>query len=171
MDNRTLENLIINRSKEIIENCNQLFPNSQIEFKDFTFNFKLKGCVAGQAWYTKKMLKFNLILASENLTDFFNDTIPHEIAHIYTDKIFPRSTPHGQQWKYIMSTMGFKPVRCHNYDTQTVKKLHNKMLYIYSCPCGNIFKLSKLIHGKIVNGQKRSCNICKGQIYFTKTIK
>ena len=168
MNKLSLEILIKNEVKKVIEKCNNLFPEYKIEYSEIKFKFNLRGVVAGKANYKSRLLAFNLILAEENLINFFNDTIPHEIAHLYQRKIYPYSKPHGYEWKRIMLKMGYNPTRCHNYDTQTIKQNRKpKIKYIYSCKCNKKFELSELLHSRIKTGQIRYCKTCKGNVYFT----
>ena len=166
MDNKTLQTLILNEVKKVLDKYNKLYPDNQIKFGELNYKFNLRGVVAGKASYFKRTLYFNLILAKENFLDFTSNTIPHEVAHLFTRKIYPDSKPHGREWQRIMLTGGYKPVRCHSYDTQTIKaKRPQKITYPYTCKCGKKFNISKLIHGRIKAGQKRYCVKCKGMIY------
>ena len=170
MDNKTLETLIKNEAVKVFDKYNQLLPHANLNVNNFEFNFKLKGRVAGKAWYSGRRLSFNLLLAKDNLLSFLNETVPHEVAHLYQMKMNPDSKPHGQEWKYIMNLGGYDARRCHNYDMQSVKSATKKReIFEYICGCGTPHKLTKTRHNRVMRGtHSYVCKKCHQQIRFVK---
>lgn len=52
-----------------------------------------------------------LILNQNNLwadpDRFFDDVIPHHLAHLVVYKLYPSSRPHGKEWKFVCEKLGF----------------------------------------------------------------
>lgn len=121
-----------------------------------TVNFGLKGVVAGQAIVNTNTLRFNLILAELNQTDFLAQTVPHEVAHLIAWAVY-RDGGHGPGWKSIMSALSLPAKRCHSYDTSHARP------NLYHCACSE-HVLSNRLHAAIQRGQSRHCLRCKGTI-------
>jgi len=87
------------------------------------------GTTAGKAWLGQWRIQLNEQLCKENIEDFINDTIPHEVAHLIAYKVFG-DDGHGDGWKSVMRALGLNPSRCHNYDTRRVEdnRSRNSML-------------------------------------------
>ena len=159
------ENQILEEIGKIVDRGNLLFQDHQLDKSTLRIYFSLTGVVAGKANTHKNQLFYNLILAEENLKTFLESTVPHEIAHLYQFKINPNSTAHNNLFYNVMSRLGYRGTRTHNYNTATIKKMKYGIVYNYSCNC-TTHKLSPKIHNKILNGQSRFCARCKKQIKF-----
>lgn len=88
-------------------------------------SYDLRGTTAGMAYYRENLIKINPVLLVENLTDMLYETVPHELAHLATQKLYPEAhqrgwgtkrRPHGAEWQSIMRAMGVTPSRTHSYD-------------------------------------------------------
>jgi SprT protein len=159
------ENQILEEIGKIMDKANSIFPDHPIDKNDITVFFNLTGVCAGKANHRKNQLFYNLILAEENLKIFLTDTVPHEIAHLYQFKINPNSKAHNNLFYNVMSRMGYRGTRTHQYNTATIKKMKYGVVYNYSCNC-TTHKVSPKIHNKILNGQSRYCQKCKAKIKF-----
>lgn len=166
MSDTIIKNLILAETKKILAKSNALFPRYPISFDELNISFNIRGVVAGKACYSRRTLQFNLILASENIITFLNDTVPHEIAHLYQRKIDAYSSPHGQLWKEVMMKMGYNPNRCHSYDTSNVRRKKIAPTFEYTCSCKKTFIISNLIHTRILGGSVRLCKACRGKIFL-----
>jgi len=168
MEKNTLINLIKKECLKVFDKYNDIYPDKAINPDTISYKFNLRGTIAGKASFTDYTLYFNLILAENNLLDFFNDTIPHEIAHLYQRKFYPDSKPHGIEWRDIMLEGDYNPLRCHSYDTQIIKQARKpKNKFVYICNCGKTFKLTECLHNRIKKGSGRICKTCKGKIFYT----
>jgi len=80
---------------------------------------------AGQYYPGTHAYRFNLTLAKENLDDFIEIVVPHEIAHQIDHILHPKESakaPHGKNWQTVMTKCFKIPGdRYHTYDTSTVK--------------------------------------------------
>lgn len=90
----------------------------------------------------------NLELLKRNKDFFEKDTIPHEVAHLFADKIATfAERPHGKTWKKIMKNVfGIEPKRCHSLNTEGVGKRVKK--YKYICKCQK-HEMSSVAHKKM----------------------
>jgi SprT protein len=137
-----------------------------------TIKYTLRGAVAGTAIAFPTMeINYNLGLAWENLRDFLDNTIPHEIAHIFTDKRSNSRESHGPEWKRVMVAMGLNPSRCHDYDMTNAQARKVERPYIYKCACKE-HRVTKLIHKKFLQhgGRYWICTECKKDMVYSREI-
>lgn len=78
---------------------------------------------AGQFFPGVNGYKFNLSLAKENLKDFIEVIVPHELAHHVTHSLFPLAkNPHGKEWRSVMTDCFKIPgERYHTMNVASVK--------------------------------------------------
>ena len=119
------------------------FDLPKIEYEDM-------GCVGGKAFASKNLIKLSPTLLKENIEKYLKTTVPHEIAHLLTRKMYSMATPHGRHWKYVMVKLGAKPNRCHEYDVSNVSnKRKERFKYHYVCNCRS-HMVTSVIHNRIV---------------------
>ena len=130
--------------------------------------FDLTGTSAGQSFYAKNWLRFNLKLAIANEEDFLERTPDHEVAHHIQRHIYGYAgvKPHGKEWKKIMiEVFGTPPKRCHNYDVSTTAR--NTKPYQYNCNCaGKVHAMGSIRHRKVLRGAVFTCNSCRNELEF-----
>ncbi|MCL7928463.1 SprT-like domain-containing protein [Halomonas sp. ATCHA] len=96
--------------------------------------FDLKGASAGQAHLGRGGLRFNPVLLSENRRAFFDQVIPHEMAHwlVFHLQDGPRLKPHGREWQAVMRDLfGLAPDVTHRFDIKRAQRAP----YRYACAC------------------------------------
>lgn len=130
-------------------------------------SFKQRGKIAGSAHLSRNELRFNPTLLQDNLAEFLQEVVPHEVSHLLCFQLYGRVQPHGPEWKGLMKTLfNLKGSRCHQMNTQKVEG----KTFIYQCGCGDI-KLSIRRHNKIERGQQQyQCRRCR-QILTQKPAK
>lgn len=106
-------------------------------------DYKLTGATAGKAYLRKWSVSFNAILLMENIDAFIARTVPHELAHLITDMVYPhvhtrsfgtKSQPHGSHWQSVMRVLGVSDItRCHSYDVSNSKRQVSRTSYVYAC--------------------------------------
>ena len=134
-------------------------------FKIPEISYNLRGTTAGQAWYSKWLIKINMVLLTENFDDMIQNTIGHEVAHLIARSISNyRIKPHGHEWKSVMRLLGLNPTRCHNYNTDNSKVRTVKRIPYVCETCGMDYNLTKIRHNKILKGVKYRCCKCRGKI-------
>lgn len=79
----------------------------------------------GGACYTENTIYVNMILFKDNIKDILNQTIPHEVAHMFQRHIFDRkgahTSAHGVEWQEIMLKLGKDPFKYHQMDVSKSK--------------------------------------------------
>lgn len=105
-----------------------------------TIRYDLRGRTGGQAWYTQNVVKFNNGLVNDNIERYISNTVPHEVAHLAVELIYPEAhrrgyrqkrQPHGPRWKEIMGVLGASAERCHDMDVSKVARKRTK--YTWKC--------------------------------------
>ncbi len=128
---------------------------------------------------------FNPVLLMENLDEYYNQVIPHEVAHCI-DSANGRDTitqsawyvmsgvrkkreVHGDNWKRIMRLFGCKPDRCHQMDTANAA-VRIKAKFEYKCKnCDKSYFVSSVLHNRMRAGSQRYCTKCgvpRGEIRY-----
>ncbi len=146
---------------ETIERAQQVFGR---EFHFPKIIYKDMGTTAGRAQYGTNTVWFSPTLFSQNVETYLARTVPHEIAHLVTDALYPfAKRHHGPEWKRVMQLLGVQDItRCHNYDVTSVANRRTGIRFLYACNCaGKQFEITTLIHKRIQGGQKRMCRKCK----------
>ena len=145
-----------------IEQCiTTIEKKYKVKFKKPAVHYDVRGTTAGKAWYTKWIVGFNPVLLNENVDDFIARTVPHELAHLATELIYPHAhragfgkkrSPHGAEWASIMTALGADASRCHTYNVENAR-VKRKATYSYKCACcGHKFELGPQRHAKIQRG-------------------
>ncbi len=127
--------------------------------------YDLRGRTAGTANYVKWHINLNAVLLMENVDEFLERTVPHELAHLITDRVYPEAHErklvlksgmrltykrakrdvHGPRWQSVCRTLGMTDVtRCHSYDVTNSKVVKSNSRQIeWKCTrCGTVLKLS-----------------------------
>jgi len=94
---------------------------------------KLRYGVAGNACFSKKSIKISEDYLKQFPDDTINDTIPHEMCHIYQKQYFPNAKQnHGPQWKRLMIFLGLSPSTYHTLKLAGVERpTKTKKRFIY----------------------------------------
>lgn len=162
----------------------------KVKFKAPHVRYDIRGTTAGTARPSTWELRFNPTLLVENLDDFIADTVPHEVAHLACDMIYPEAHKgtitftyagrvrrgkreiHGPKWQSIMRVLGADPSRCHDYDTSNVpSKSGSKTTYEWSCNgCGKKFHLLQRKHDNAIrSGAPLRHRKCGGDVVYGGT--
>lgn len=148
-----------------IESCLQLATTTfNQSFAMPEVSYRLRGRAAGKAYMQQWKIELNLILFAENQQIFFEQVIPHEVAHLITFQLFGRQAkPHGREWKSIMMTVfNLMPTVTHRLELTSVQ---GKM-FDYHCACQS-HTLTIRRHNKIVRQQARYyCQRCNTPLMF-----
>ena len=136
-----------------------------------SIDFRIRGVAAGKAYSEQNRLSFSPTLMRENILEFLEDTIPHEVAHLVTRKLHGRRVKsHGPEWQAVMRAFGCEPSRCHSYDVSNVATRRD--LPAVYCDCQGsagehrISKARYKLIGK--SGYSIRCRLCKATIRKTR---
>ena len=147
------------RVQECVERFNKLGTNLAMP----TVSFDLRGKVAGKAYLTQNHVQLNSVLLQENVEDFIHQTIGHEVAHLATFARYGRAvSPHGEEWKKMMRSIGLEPNRCHNFDTSNSSV--SKATFRWVCACREYLLTSR----RHASAQQRGyrCKKCSTSLQF-----
>ena len=137
---------------------------------DITYSWSARmTSTAGLAYVDRLHMKFSIIL-SRQCWETFQRTVFHEIAHIYTNALFPiesKGKPHGPQWAHVMRSLNQVPRRCHTLETNRKKRPRPHKTY---CGC-SVHMLTNRIFKKVLLGQTRRCKACKGKLVISPPAK
>ena len=154
-----------------------------VKFKKPAVHYDVRGTTAGKAWYKKWVVGFNAVLLKENVDNFIARTVPHEIAHLATELIYPHAhirvgrqkrSPHGAEWASIMTALGADASRCHSYDVENAR-VKRRITYAYKCAgCGADLNLGPKRHAALQRGTliwHSPCGSARGRLTLVTDTK
>ena len=161
---------------EVVRKLNEQFPTANYTAPSYDFN--LRGTTAGVSYNFQNRVSFNAVLLMENVDEFINDTVPHEVCHAACDHIYGdvytggrsrfgrrKRSIHGPEWKGLMRVVGADPSRCHRFDT-TNSKVRTKASFTYTCSCGIEHKLGPKRHARQQQLHSYHCTKCRSGLTF-----
>lgn len=131
--------------------------------------FDLKGASAGQAHLGRGGLRFNNVLLNDNRSAFFEDVIPHEMAHwlVFHLDNGPRLKPHGREWQAVMRDLfGLAPRVTHRFDIQHAQNRP----YHYRCGC-QTHQFTARRHTLVLKGRDYRCRNCGQSLVYTTCVR
>lgn len=114
-------------------------------------------------------LNIDCILGTKIEFDYIcNDTIPHEVAHLICDVLYPNYASHCKEWKNICTSLGGNG----NVRGPSYMNYYNNGTYRYTSNNGNQYNLSKISHNRVQNlgtayiykGDNRIDNTCQFEV-------
>jgi SprT protein len=152
---------ISEKLNELLAKAEKLFYPGRFGDITFSMNGRLTS-TAGRAFLQEGRLDFSKSLYAQNVENFLNDTVPHELAHIIAYRVYG-STGHDSAWRKVMDMLGFEPTRCHSY---AVQKRSTAKVYNYICGCeGKIHEVSAQRQVWINKGKMYKCTTCGERIH------
>lgn len=132
-------------------------------FKRPDYLFNQRGRSAGTAHLQLNLIKFNATLFIQNKEEFFQQVVPHEVAHLIAYQRYGKVRPHGKEWQHVMQTVFNRPAdTTHSLDTSDVVGKQ----FSYQCLC-TTHQLTIRRHNKILKGTKYLCKGCRGELTAT----
>lgn len=118
-------------------------------------DMSLKGRIAGKAqWKYNRalqishsfMLRFNQEAFTKDWDMMFNDTIPHEVAHLVCAANPRIGDNHNEGWRRCCVRLGGSGETYHKLQLTPGRKTKR---FIYTATCGTDIELSHVLHNKI----------------------
>lgn len=158
-DELELINAVKKRIEEVYEIAEKKF---EMSLPRPVVTFRVKGRVAGRAYYSRNEIDLNRTLLVQNGDAFISNTPGHEAAHLIARHVFGGNIkPHGAAWQHVMKQIGQAPSRCHTYEVKTP--------YLYLCKCEKGNYLSTRLHNAVQRGtHKVTCTNCNTKTVWEK---
>lgn len=129
------------RVRELLDLATAIWPDHTAKFQDapdIRYDIKNRfGGVAITGGREDWTIRLNLILCYENESNFIEQTVGHEVAHLVqrvvygaTKLVEDRKTgkrevkkirSHGPEWRGVMTKFGLEAARTHKYDTTSIE--------------------------------------------------
>lgn len=163
---------ITKKVEELHQKAKTIFPNLG-NWTRPSWDAKVVGTTGGLAYLLRNRISLNAGLFNRNKDEFYNNVIPHEIAHLIAYMLY-KDRGHGEAWRNTMQKLGYSPSRCHSMDVKEVKRTVTLQRWVYKCGCreNNMHYLPEarhleLKHGKVGKDGKRieqnqRCSKCRG---------
>lgn len=141
-----------------------------VDMPTVEFNARLR-TTAGRAWARK--IEINKNLGTMVGLEGMKQTLAHEFAHCVQrqqdEKRGFNSSPHGIEWRSIMTFMGFEPNRTHKlFDEHKIERPKGQRRWRYTCPCKTKHEIATITHNRIQRGtHSYQCKHCLETIEFT----
>jgi len=147
-----------------IERARVMYPEmSKVPNRELPIVFFDTGTTAGYHKVRKvnhkdvHNLEFNTQAILLNWHDMFDDTIPHEVAHLVCYLVHGRKVPcHGPKWKRIAINLGGTAKRTHDYELEKCRKRRKiASTHIYRGAKGVDLVLTQIRHNKLQRGKMK----------------
>ncbi|MCW8108659.1 SprT family zinc-dependent metalloprotease [Alteromonas ponticola] len=161
--------LVHQRSSQLVHQASKYFQQS---FPAPTISFRRSGKNAGTAFLQQNRINLHPVLLKENWQEYFDQVIPHEIAHLIVFQhfglqrviktgLFRKQSvtvkPHGEEWQHVMKTVfGAEAHTTHSLDTSSLQI----KTFAYRCQCQKV-ELTQRRHNRICKGTTYRCRRCK----------
>ena len=134
------------RVSDVLEMAHETYSIGDLQHTEIRFD--LKGRSAGQAVIrgSRLILRFNQEAIEKDWNGMFNDTIPHEIAHLVCFKRPELGRNHNKGWKRVCESLGGASDRCHSIELTPAKRTTR---FLYVLEDGTEVKLTKGKHLKV----------------------
>ena len=129
-------------------------------------SFALRGRAAGEACGRTGTIRYNPELLARYGTDFLEEIVPHEVAHVVVARAFPgRRRPHGPEWRGVMAFFGVPARACHAFETTPARRVGR---IPYRCSCPEPHLLTPRAHRRIRRGfATYHCRRCLDTLVWT----
>lgn len=135
-----LHQKVMARIEELIKLASTIWPEHANKFEVPIVRYDIKGRVGGTALTPpmgmgKPVVRFNLIMLYENEQHFIEQTVGHEMAHVFCRRIYGASKttvdkegravnkkimPHGREWFEVMQKLGLALEKYHKYQLKSI---------------------------------------------------
>lgn len=163
----TPEQQVVSRCKEILEAAGKLY---NLDTSKVVIRFDLRGRSAGQAYCrgTEYGMRFNRdMLTREAFDHVFNNSIPHEIAHIVCFMNRTLGKNHDAGWEKVCIALGGSGETHHSE-----KVVYGKgATYEYITTNGKEIRVSQQLHARIQRGVTYTLRRNMGSLNISCTYK
>lgn len=146
------EALFAKKTEEIVQKLEKAgFPRVKVKLKFDKLNPRVAGTASGKG----NVITINTLYLKDHLYEVSDQTLAHEICHIYQFKYFPDAKQaHGPEWKSIMRSIGYRPETYHQMSVpeQKPRQKRKKVRYVYTNGVKKCY-VTKQQHEKLTSGR------------------
>lgn len=147
------QQLMLDKCKELIIFIEQTM---HLVMPIITVLFNLTGATAGQAMHTRTGygMRFNKdMIEGDSFDHIYNETLPHELAHIVCFAHPAIGHGHSRGWKRMCIKLGGNGKRTHSEEILYACGI----TYLYYTSTNREVRVSSIVHKKIQNGKTYRC--------------
>lgn len=138
-------------------------------FEPIPVQFDLTGRAAGMYRVLRgaRAIRYNPFLFAKYPHDSLTVTVPHEVAHYITDRLYGlrRVRPHGREWRAVMEAFGVDPAATADHDLDGIPtRAHRR--HPYRCAC-LVHPLTTRRHNLIQAGTRYCCRRCGEELVYS----
>lgn len=168
MDKPNISHLLMMRVEARVNHYVQLAAQTWpgCNLPTITVTYRPSGTSAGLAYCHLYQLNFHPVLLLENIEEFFESIIGHEVAHLVSTHLHGHDiADHGSEWADVMRAFGLPPDRCHRLDTTNVERVITRWKHKCKCP-GKVHRVSSRTNRHIMTGGECGiiCQICASRL-------
>lgn len=138
-------------------------------FEPIPVLFDLKGRAAGmyRVQRGERVIRYNPYLFAKYPQDNLTVTVPHEVAHYITDRLYGlrRVRPHGREWRAVMQDFGVDPAAATDYDLAGIPT-RSQRRHAYRCAC-LVHQFSTRRHNLVAQGARYRCRHCGDELVYS----
>ncbi|MBK8162959.1 MAG: SprT-like domain-containing protein [Gammaproteobacteria bacterium] len=138
-------------------------------FEPIPVLFDLMGRAAGMYRVRRgeRVIRYNPYLFAKYPHDSLSVTVPHEVAHYVTDRLYGlrRVRPHGREWRAVMQDFGVDPSAASEHDLEGIPTRAQRR-HAYRCAC-LVHPLTTRRHNLILHGARYRCRRCGDELFYS----
>jgi len=176
--NQKLIDSLVEKVDDCLSQAKEIFNQ---EFIYQAIDINIRGKAAGQVRFGKSgirydypILRFNPAMLIQYKTQFIDEVVPHECAHLIVHKLnekyflsnkSKRIKPHGLEWQTVMKDVFARdPKVTHTFETNSPKRDS----YLYQCGCSELtHRLGIIRHNRVMREQSAyRCKMCSQSLVF-----
>lgn len=146
---------VLKRTQELLKLAGERYG---LDTSMVKIRFDLRGCASGQAGCRVGIdrtydhyIRFNVqMIANGGFDHIYNNTIPHEIAHVICYMNPSLGRKHNEGWRRVCIALGGKGDRCHSEEVVYARG----DTYTYTTTSGHKLNVSQQRHMKIQRGAR-----------------
>jgi SprT protein len=135
------------------------------------------GKVGGRAYFAQNVVELNIHFLQTAEKEMIEQTLPHELAHLATFDLFPRSKQaHGPEFRHVLGAISHNTDTYHKMNVEDIKglskQIKTKTRYLYRCGCPDKkHAITPVTHNRIKKGAVHlQCRNCRQPIVFLKDV-
>jgi SprT protein len=128
--------------------------------------------IGGQALMSRNTIRLNPHFLEKYKDEYIEQTVIHEIVHLGIHQVYRvgqgiRVDGHGPEWKRMMSRVGAKPTRTHDFQADEGIG-RQKAKYEYQCSnCCKPVTVGPTVHRRLQSGLRYTTRCCRAPVILS----